>query len=208
MSGRIIILLLTIFACLSTDARTVADFFVAAPSEAVPLLSKSNRLDMLDYFRYGSDRETANLFYGKSRILAESPTALSIQLADRSSLQIAMLANGNDTILAVVTTIAVPSKDSRLDFYNSDWQRLKRQALASPSYEQWLTKDGRKHANEFSEILPFILASAEFDSEAKTLTFTNNSDNYLAPDEYERLKVWLRPTIVYDIIGHKFKMRK
>lgn len=190
------------------NARTAADFLVEAPEDALPLLSTNSRMDMLDYFRYGSDRSVTNRAGGNARILNESERTITFDVDSGVCAQLAVLVSGRDTILALVSTVASPALDSRLDFFRTDWQPLRRTPLSLPEYTDWLTDAGRDDIATVSRVLPFVPVEARFDSTATTLTLTSGARTFLAPREYEFLRPMLVDSLVYDIKGNKFKLRK
>lgn len=193
---------------LAAEARTAADFFLEAPSAVFPSLDNNTRLDMLDYFRYGSDRAMKNELGGESLVLFESNKVLRVQVSERVQVDVAALAAGNDTILAVITTVSMPARDSSLAFYDREWRQLKQAPVEVPQYTRWLTRKGLDNVDELRMALPFIMASASIDDEATKLTFTNNAVAYLVSDEYEAVKDMLVDEIVYDIVKNKFKPRR
>ncbi len=199
------LILLTV---LPSTARIISDFFFSAPSDVLSLIPTNRRYDMIDYFRYGSETSIKNILDGDSRIISESDNVISLQVSELSTMQLAMLTNEKDTTLAVITTVAVPVTDSSIAFYDKEWNLLKRQPIAAPQYSDWLTKNGKKNTKYIVDILPFILASAEFDPDVTTLTFTNNSAEYLPEEEFQKVSQWLIPSITYDISGIKLKLRK
>ena len=109
-------LILALLTALPITARTAADFFAKAPLEAVPVLTPNARLDMLDYFHSGVETATANTLGGKSRIIAEEPMKLRAEISKSSELQVAVLPNKGDTIVAFIETVASPVKDSYVTF--------------------------------------------------------------------------------------------
>lgn len=189
------------------EARTASDFFVEAPDSVVRLLPQATRMDMLDYFRYGSDRPSINNLGGDSRILSEKASVMSYQLSSRATMQIAVLPAGRDTVVAVVETLLTPASDSRIKFYDKDWKPVK-SPLKMPRRDDWLTEEGRAHADEFALAMPFDLVGAAFDPEGTTLTLTFGASRYLSPSDNERMRGWFRSSMVYDIGGGKFRLRQ
>ena len=54
------------------EASTAADFFVSAPLSVFPTIDPMTRMDMIDYFKAGSDKASKNLIGGECRILERS----------------------------------------------------------------------------------------------------------------------------------------
>lgn len=189
-------------------ARTAGDFLADAPARVVPLLSRNDRLDMLDYYRYGSTRGIANEAGDTARITAESAAVVSFDMGTRASMQIAVLPAGRDTVLAVVTTVSLPARDSSVQLFDTAWQPLARVKSPVPAYSQWFV-DGAFDADPNLEMkLPFMPAEARFDSTATVLTFTPSAGSYMSPSEYEGVRSLLVPEIIFDVKKGKFRQRR
>ncbi|MDE6287317.1 MAG: DUF3256 family protein [Muribaculaceae bacterium] len=197
--------LLAAAAVLGGAARTAADFFITAPSSVMPFTSSNLRMDMLDYYRYGSDRTMPDRSATPLRITAESERTMTVAVGEEGArVQLAVLPAGKDTLVAVGTTVTLPAPDSRVDIYNKDWTPARVKTPAWPAYSDWVTAADY----ETEARLPFVPAEAAFDTTAKVLPFTCRADSFLAPDEYEMLRGSLVPAIVYDVKGKTFKRRK
>ena len=104
---------------------TAAGAFTDAPASLFPLLDRNTRLDMIDYYNSGSATASQNAMQGKSRIIALNPDDIKISMTDASSYQISLLPTGNDTIVAVIQTVATPAHAGHVNFYSRTWQELK-----------------------------------------------------------------------------------
>ena len=93
---------------------TAAKAFVTAPQTVLPLLDSTTRLDMLDYHASGMDVKSTNVLRGKSGVKSLSPQAIEIDMTEVSDYLIAVLPpkSGTDTLVAVITTMDVPERDS------------------------------------------------------------------------------------------------
>ncbi|MDO4319071.1 MAG: DUF3256 family protein [Bacteroidales bacterium] len=204
---RPILLLAVAATCMTATARTAGEIFASAPDRVIKMLPQSTRLDMLDYYHYGSDKASMNAFGGDARVLSESTSDLHWQTSDRANMQLAVLTAGKDTVVAVVETLLTPVPDSRIEFYDSDWHAVKA-PVKMPVRADWLTDEGRRHADELEVVLPFDFVEARFDLDEGRLILTNNARSYLTADEYERIEPWIRPQLVYSISGTGIKAVK
>ena len=195
-------------AALAVTARRPADFLVNAPERVVPLLSTSDRLDMLDYYRYGSTRGVKNMFQDESRIVEETPATLTLVCDSSAHMQLAVIPAGKDTLVAVATTVALPAHETVIEFYHSDWTPAGKKAPRLAQYSDWFVDGVSDTIPAVAYTLPFVTAVAHFDSTASTLTLRNTVAEYLTPAEYDGLKHLLRDSIVYDISKGKFKQRQ
>ena len=185
---------------------TVANAFKNAPSNVIPLLSTDARLDMIDYFTSNMSTPSKNEQGGKSRIDAMSNESMHIILTPASQLQIVALPAGADSLIAVISTVITPAPDSKMTVYSGDWQRnLTAKTFAQPDLKEWLTNEGKNHADEVEIQLPFMLVSYAYDPESKTLTMTNNSESFLAREVYDMIRPYLRESLTYRWNGKKFE---
>lgn len=184
-------------------AITPEDAFTTAPAEVFPLLDRNSRLDMVDYFRSGLDTPTANRLDGRSAVTALTPGSITIRLSEVSTAQLALLPVRGDTIVALVTTLNVPAKDSSIAFYTSDWKPLPvGNYYKAPAMADWTAKGHR--VAELEQAVPFMLAAIDIDTAAGTLTLSNNLASFLAPEVYEQISSAMLPAITYRWDGKRF----
>jgi ABC-type metal ion transport system substrate-binding protein len=60
-------------------ARTIGDLFVSEPGNIFPLLTRTNRLDMIDYYNSGQQVAVPNNLAGESRLLEMDSVYLKVQ---------------------------------------------------------------------------------------------------------------------------------
>lgn len=177
--------------------------FTSAPASVFPLIDKNTRLDMVDYYKSGLSTPSSNRLDGHSVITALTPTSLSAQLSDASTAQLVLLKAGNDTIIALVNTVATPGLDSTLKFYSSDWKPLPvANYFKAPTWDDWVAS-GHSTA-EVTAYTPFMLASYEIEPESGVLKASNNLSTFLDPDIYTLISTALRPSLTYTWNGKRF----
>ena len=182
---------------------TASGAFTSAPAEIFPLLDKNTRLDMVDYFNSGLNTASTNRMQGQSAITSLSPTSVTIKISESSSAQIALLTNGNDTIIALVSTVATPGLDSTLKFYDSSWRPLQADKYFKvPGWNDWMTAG--HDPSEVTVFTPFMLASYFIDTDKGTLTATNNIASFLDEETYKSVAPVLNPSLTYKWNGKRF----
>lgn len=190
-------------AAAASAQTTASSAFTSAPADVFPLLDKNTRLDMIDYYSNGLKTQSANRMDGRSSVTSLSPESLTVKLSDSSSAQIAILPAGNDTVIAVVSTVATPGLDSTLKFYDTSWHALPASKyFTAPSWDDWVTSG--HDISEVTAYAPFMLASYFIDPSAGTMTITNNLATFLDEDIYTQLSPALYPTLTYRWTGKKF----
>lgn len=206
---NIIIAVASVMLCASHGfARTATDFFKSAPDSAIRLLPQATRLDMVDYFNFGSTHSSSNAFNGLAMMKAVSDKTMSFQVDKDVTMQLVVLPAKNDTVIALVTTISTPALDSSIEFYDTEWKPLRRPPFAFPAYNAWLTPEGLGDKVKVEMYLPFIPVSASFDPEGNTLLLTNEAPFYLDELDYNGLKPLLVATKVYNVNAGRFIEQK
>lgn len=182
---------------------TASQAFVEAPRSVLPLLDRNARLDMLDYFNGGLTTKTSNKLNGSSAVTAVSPEQIAVQMTDASTCHMAVIPAANDTLVAVITTIATPAPDSKMTVYSSDFARdLTSSVFSKPTLRDWVT-DGSSLATVES-MVPFLLISYSYNPATLTLTLTNNTRSFLSEDVYSIVEPYLKKEILYKWNGKKF----
>lgn len=188
-------------------ARTAADFFKSAPEGRIALLPAPARLDMIDYFDFGSDHDSKNALNGPARLTRMADTEMTFVVDNDIDMQLVVLPAKNDTILAVVTTIHSPVADSSIEFFDSSWNRLRRAPFVMPAYNDWLTAEGKRDLTSVEMYLPFLSVKASFNADARQLTLENMAVEYLDEEDYKKVKDLIIPQKKYDVSAGRFVLK-
>lgn len=118
-------------------AVSPGDMLPALPLDAVAYIPASQRLDLIDYYEAGQReqgvRSRSGGLWVVDTLTAESIT-LRGELDDRITVQ--PLAGRGDTLIAVISTFALPQPDSWLDIYSLDGNRLE-YTIPQTGRKQW-----------------------------------------------------------------------
>ncbi len=203
-------LLAVMISPLSLPAQlTASEAFSKAPRKVMPLLDENARLDMIDYFNSNMSNATENSYGGKSRITELSPKQLSARLTDASTCQVSILPGASGELIALITTVATPTPDSRMSVYSSDWTRdVTAATFTKPTLADWLTAEGKKNSDVVEMTVPFLLIGYSYDPDTSILTLTNNSDKFLGQDIYATVSSYVLPQIQYKFNGKRFERLK
>ena len=123
---RILTLCCTLLvAAIGLQAQTMDSLLRAMPDSILPLLTRNDRLDMLDYAAAKQDAELTNRLGGKSQMVTLTDTYALIRLTETSDVQLKLLLrDGIPTICLVRTRRSQSLADSNVTFYTTDWQPL------------------------------------------------------------------------------------
>lgn len=126
MNRQKCILLLFVAMMSTAHARTpMRQWLTAMPDSVMPLLTKNNRLDFIDFWESNMEAVVTNRLEGRSRMDTLTEDYLLINYT--RSCDVAMkLFSVNDTtdVLCMVTTMRTAVPDSRVAFYDEAWQLL------------------------------------------------------------------------------------
>lgn len=197
---------LTAGAACAQDLRTL---FINMPDSIMPALTKSERMDFLDYMDSGMRARVRNKLGGESVMTAYSENSLTIMTSQSGRMQMVLLPRkkGSD-LICIIKTVSARYDDSRLAFYNVDWTPVDAGNLIElPQFDDYLTKAALK--NDSLDVLrkKSLLRLQSAKAVGNTLEFRYTSLDYLGEDA-ERYKSWLKADpVVYVWNGKRFKRK-
>ncbi|MBR5673509.1 MAG: DUF3256 family protein [Muribaculaceae bacterium] len=193
---------------LTGTARTIADFFASEPGNIFPLLTRTNRLDMVDYHKSGQTVAIANNLTGESRLLELDSTYIKVQTSGAKMVEMLMRTAGKDTVITVIETVMTPVPDSRLTQWNVHWQRFTSDRLfAMPAIDDFIVKKMPQQLRaDLQDAMIFPLIRLTFTGEKHdTIEASHGLEQFLASNEYQRFAAYLKPSLKYRFNGLKIK---
>lgn len=193
---------------LTGTARTIADLFATEPGNVFPLLTRTNRLDMVDYYLSGQQVAIPNNLAGESRLEQLDSTYLKVKTSGSRVVEMCMRKVGKDTVITVIETVMAPVPDSRLTQWNSHWQRYTSEKLfTKPVIDDFIVKKmpGELRA-DLQDAMIFPLVQLAFKGENHdSIEATHGLDRFLVPAEYKCFADYFKPSITYRFNGLKIK---
>ncbi len=190
------------------NARTIADLFAIEPGTIFPLLTRTNRLDMVDYYNSGQQVSIGNNLVGESKLLELDSAYLKVQTSPSRLVEMRMRTVGKDTVITVIETVLTPVPDSRLTQWNVHWQRYTSDKLFKmPEIDDFIVKkmSPEKRA-DLEAVMIFPLVQLTFKGENHDIIeATHGLEQFLAPVEYKRFAEHFKPSISYQFNGLKIK---
>lgn len=190
-------------------ACTIADLFASEPGNIFPLLTRTNRLDMVDYYNSGQTVAVPNNLAGESRLISLDSIYLKLQASASKVVEMRMMTAGKDTVIAVIETVMTPVPDSRITFWNTQWQQFVRTGtfFKVPTIDNFITrKMTRELRADLQDAMIFPLIELTFTGEQHDcIQASHGLERFLAPDEFKRFASYLRPTLNYSVKGTKIK---
>ena len=143
---RIIYIIVALLAIHSVDAQNMRTLFLEMPDSVVPLLTRNNRADCIDFIEAGMRAEVTNLLDGRSSLQKLTPDYLKMKTTSHSELQMKLLpSSGGDTIICMINTVRAEAADSRIRFYDKEWKELKTTTkfFTAPAIKEFFTVNER-----------------------------------------------------------------
>lgn len=189
-------------------ARTIGDFFASEPGNIFPLLTRTHRLDMVDYYNSGQVVAVPNNLTGDSRLLVLDSVYLKVQTSGSREVEMHMRTVGKDTVITVIETVKTPVPDSRLTQWNRHWQQYTSDRLfAMPSIDDFIVgKMPRDLRADLQDAMAFTLVQLAFKGDAHDIIVaTHGLEHFLVASEYKRYASYLKPSIDFGFKGLKIK---
>jgi hypothetical protein len=203
------LLLGTLTLCAPLHAQDARTCFAQIPDTLLPLLTRDNRADFIDFLDSHMRAEVTNRLEGKSVMTQLTPDYIHIQLTRQSTWQMKLLATSDTTrIVCVVRTACAPACDSQVTFYNTQWQPLAADSLLTlPTRGDFVALPDTVQSYAVRSALgqaDFLLIQATLAPAEPTLTASFATMDYLNAEAAEKLAPYVRRDIVYRWNGSRF----
>ena len=120
------IFILALFTVAPVSGKSIRDCFAQMPDSLMPLLTKTNRLDMIDFIDSNMKAVVTNRLDGVSEMSFLSDIYISLKYTEKSDYQIRLFFNKDSVplICMVHTVISDIYQDSELQFFDNDWNKI------------------------------------------------------------------------------------
>lgn len=190
-------------------ADNLRTLFITMPDSITPTLTKSDRLDFLDYMDSGMKARVRNKLGGESVMTRFDENMLSIQTSQSGRMDMLLLKRGKDeNLICIIRTVNAKYEDSRLSFFTEDWKSVPADELIElPRIDDYLTKEALK-----SDSLDVFKKKSMLRLQSITPTDGTLEFRYTSLEDFgedaERYKAWFKPEpLRYTWNGKFFKRR-
>ena len=210
MMKRLYLIYILCLCCwLGGRAQELRSLFVAMPDSVLPLLTKTNRMDCIDFLDSNMKAEVKNRFNNTSELKVLTKDYLELQLTSQSSVEMKLLPmNDSVKVVCMVHTVCGPVCDSEITFYDTQWKQLpSKNFITLPEVDRfyYLNTNEESYAT-VRKAADMYLMKANLSSEASTLTFIYTTPDYLSKEDREKLELYLRKEpIVYQWVEGRFQ---
>lgn len=176
------------------------------------MLTRTVRLDMVDYYNSGQKIALPNNMDGESELVELDSVYLKLKTSNSKVVEMRMWTSGpKDTVIAVIETVMTPVPDSRLTLWNPQWQPFYTERLFTmPGIDDFIAKKmpGELRA-DLRDAMIFPLIQLTFTGKKRDeIVASHGLQQFLAPDVYKRFADYLKPSLTYRIAGIKIKRVK
>ena len=209
MKRKLIVMLAGMLTLGNSYAEDLRTLFINMPDSIMPALTRSERMDFMDYMDSGMKAKVRNKLGGESVMTSYSDKSLIVMTSQSGRLEMIVFPRkkgGN--LICIIKTVTARYDDSRLSFYNEDWTPVCREELIElPQLDDYLTKNALKSdsLDVFKKQSLLRLQSASAIDNG--LEFRYTSLDYIGEDA-DRFKSWLKSEpLRYIWTGKQFKRK-
>lgn len=190
----------------AADIRTL---FINMPDTIMPALTKSERMDFLDYIDSGMKARVRNKLGGESEMTELQDNSLTVRTSRSGKLQMALFQRKDGTVLiCIIKTVTARFDDSLIRFYNEDWTPVESESLIElPKFDDYLTKQALKHGYLELEIKSILRLQSAVAVDGG-LEFRYTSLDYIGEDADRFRSYFKADPVRYVWNGKRFKLRK
>lgn len=200
MRQLILILFVLSLSVSAMQAQDIRALFIEAPDSVFPLLPRGERADCVDFADAKMVYPVSNLLGGKSTLKELNDNYLLLQSSGASTLEMKLLPAGDSCIICVVNTVCSEAADSRVAFFDSDWNRLDaKRFFTSPAIKDFLTVAD----NKVLDMCDIYLVSLKLNALDNTMIAEYTMPDYMNNDDATKVRSMLKK-IVYSWNGERF----
>ncbi len=207
---RITVILLLVLGCAMASAADLRTLFINMPDSIMPTLTKSERMDFLDFMDYGMKAVAKNKLGGESEMTVLQENMLTVKTSGAGQLDMALFRRKDGkNLICIVRTVTARYPDSRIEFYTEEWKPVPlKELIELPQFDDYLTKEALKADSlDYFKKLSMLRLQSVTPVEG-ALEFRYTSLDYIGEDA-ERYKTWIKPEpLRYTWTGKRFKMVK
>ena len=200
------ILALAVMTVRAEDLRTL---FIGMPDSIMPALTRSDRMDFMDYMDSGMKAKVRNKLGGESVMTRFEDNMLTVVTsgAGRMDMVLFRMKSGSN-LICIISTVTAKYDDSRLAFYTENWEPVATSGLIElPVFDDYLTKEALKSDSvvDFKKKSMLRLQAVTPLDGALEFRYTSLDDLGLDADRY---RSWIKQApLRYEWNGKRFKRK-
>lgn len=190
---RSLLFLLVCMVCVCQARTPMRQWLVAMPDSVLPLLTKTNRLDFIDFFDYHMDAVVTNRMDGKSHLDTLTADYLLINYTRSCDVAMKLLpVNDSTDVLCMVTTVKAAVSDSRVAFFDEAWQPVAvERHFVAPQMGDFRTAERTDSANAAWNKMDVFFKTYHLVIDAPMLTCRLGTPDFLSRDDRSTVAPYL-----------------
>lgn len=206
---RMVFIITFMFLTCNGFAKDLRTLFTDMPDTILPLLTKSARMDCMDYMESGMKAVVTNRLGGNTEMVRFDKDYLSMQLTAVSSFDMKLFYHRDSTVvICVIRTICSEMCDSRLYFFDGDWNPInKTELIEEPVFEDYVLKNIFKSDSieSLAEYTSLRLNKISVDNDKNGLRFSFSGLGYISEDASEYLHFFNPEPLLFKWNGKTLK---
>ena len=172
----------------------------------MPLLTKNDRLDFIDFIDSRMNAVVTNRLDGKSRMTQLTDDYIHIEYTPINDITMKLLPVADTTrILCMVTTMNTTVRDSRITFYSEGWKPLSTSKLfREPQLVNFFINEKNDSAFHAQQKLDIYLKTYSLSPQDNSLKCRLTTLDYLSTADREAVKPYVREELTFQWDGAKF----
>jgi hypothetical protein len=174
-------------------------WLVAMPDSVMPLLTKNNRLDFIDFYDAQMAAVVTNRMDGSSRMNTLTDDFVQIKYTASTDVAMKLLpVNDSTDVLCMVTTVKAAVDDSRIAFFDAEWRPMDvTQYFVEPRIEDFrFTQQSDSAARAWSK-LDIFFRTYRLCAESTELQCVLTAMNYLSKEDREEVSSYVSKELTY-----------
>ena len=173
------------------------------PDRLCPTLTKVNRADFIDFMESNMRAVVTDRFNTSCEMTNLTSDYLKIQLTEKSSWEMKVLpVNDSTQVVCTINTYAAPVADSKVSFYDTDWNELETSAFLTlpESADAFVCTEKIEQKEQFERLykhIDMLLMQAQLNEADTSLKLTLTTPDYIEKETAEKLEPFLRRNITF-----------
>ena len=192
--------LITLLVCVTSfiEAHTIQELFIEEPGQVLPLLSKKVKMDMIDYHNEGINKELPNALGNGTHFISVTDNFISLHTSNSTTVELLLTHHKKDSVIVTITTVSLPARDSRIEFYNTNWEKINvKKLIKTPTMKDFITipKGDKTKKETVLKAIDFPLISYSINPDNCTITARHSLKEYMSDEDYEKISPYLKEHI-------------
>lgn len=204
--------LLSFVTFLHAEAQNpIRNWLVSMPDSVMPLLTKNNRLDFIDFYDAKMEAVVTNRLEGKSRMDMLTDDFVHFGYTKSSEVTMKLLpVNDSTDILCMVTTARAAVGDSRIAFFDDQWHPLDAVSyIHEPCIEDFRSTLQSDSAQWAWSKMDIFFRTYQLSAESTELKCVLTATEYLSKEDREEVAPYVRQEpLIYRWINNAFQLNE